>query len=185
MTGSLGGTYSLARSQSDISNSAIRIFLQKVGEYYDEARGFEKFRPTRLQRLELVDWFARECCYCAAEVSAENFTQDHLIPMNKDSLGLHSWGNVVPSCRTCNRDKHKKDWRFFLESKCDGEVLVARRRRIEAFIEEKQYEPDLHISDYATNLYSDVGEVAMTLIKLRYEQAQEAIRALLAGKGSA
>ena len=104
----MGGTNSLARSQSDISNSAIRIFLQRVGEYYDEARGFQKFRPTRLQKQELVDWFARECCYCAAEVSAENFTQDHLIPMNKESLGLPKGGwsllalfgsAVQPSCK--------------------------------------------------------------------------------------
>ncbi len=105
--------------------------------------------------------------------------------MNKDSLGLHAWGNVVPACRPCNRDKHRKDWRAFLQTKCEGDLLLSRQRRIEAFIEEKQYEPDLQIADFADNLYSDVGEVAMTLIDLRFKQAQEAIQALLAGKGAA
>lgn len=44
----------MARSKSDISNSAIRIFLQLVGKFYDEARGFEKFIPTKSQKEELL-----------------------------------------------------------------------------------------------------------------------------------
>ena len=39
----------MARSKSDISNSAIRIFLQDVGRFYDEARGFEPFGPRVAQ----------------------------------------------------------------------------------------------------------------------------------------
>ena len=40
----------MARSKSDISNSAIRIFLQMVGRFYDEARGYAKFVPTKTRR---------------------------------------------------------------------------------------------------------------------------------------
>ncbi len=42
-----------ARSKSDISNSAIRIFLQDVGKFYDQARGFEPFGPRMAQKPEL------------------------------------------------------------------------------------------------------------------------------------
>jgi len=45
---------SVARSKSDIANSTIRIFLQKVGGFYDEARGYEKYVPTRKQKQELL-----------------------------------------------------------------------------------------------------------------------------------
>jgi hypothetical protein len=44
----------MARSKSDISNSAIRIFLQDVGRFYDEARGFEPFGPKVAQKDELL-----------------------------------------------------------------------------------------------------------------------------------
>lgn len=34
------------KTQSDISNSAIRIFLQAVGELHDKKRGQEPFKKT-------------------------------------------------------------------------------------------------------------------------------------------
>jgi hypothetical protein len=34
----------MPRSQSDLSNTAIRIFLQDVGAFYDAERGLEPFR---------------------------------------------------------------------------------------------------------------------------------------------
>ena len=42
-----------------------------------------------------------------------------------------------------------------------------------------KYDPNLNLSKYANNLYEDIGEVAMTLIKLRYKQAEEDIKILL------
>jgi hypothetical protein len=47
----------MALSKSDISNSAIRIFLQDVGKYYDEARGFEPFGPKVVKKDELLEFF--------------------------------------------------------------------------------------------------------------------------------
>src|SRR5438445_8889606 len=40
--------------------------------------------------------------------------QDHLIPTNKTSLGLHAWGNIVPACADCNGKKQGSDWRDFI-----------------------------------------------------------------------
>jgi hypothetical protein len=168
----------MARSKSDISNSAIRIFLQDVGKFYDQARGYEPFVPKVAQKDELLDFFNHECCFCGSTIDKKSLSQDHLIPMNKTSLGLHAWGNVVPCCSPCNNEKQQKPWQQFLEYKSHTKA-PSRVKRIHEFIASKSYDPSLNLHDFADNLYEDVGEVAMTLINLRYQQAQEGIKRLL------
>ena len=168
----------MARSKSDISNSAIRIFLQDVGKFYDEARGFEPFGPKVAQKNELLSHFNYQCCFCGTEIDRKSLSQDHLIPMNKSSLGLHAWGNVVPCCQPCNNEKQQKPWKEFMVSKA-GEYANARIKIIEDFVESKNYDPSLNLHEYADNLYEDIGEVAMTLINLRYKQAENGIKQLL------
>jgi len=170
----------MARSKSDISNSAIRIFLQMVGRFYDEERGYSKFVPNKRQKEELLEFFDHQCCFCGRLIAVDSLSQDHLIPMNKEHLGLHAWGNVVPCCKDCNNDKQHSGWRKFLATQAKGNTLAARRAKIEEFVESRRYDPNLHLHDYAGNLYEDVGSVAMTLIQLRYKQAEDAIRQLLA-----
>jgi hypothetical protein len=52
---------------------------------------------------------------------------------------------------------------------------------IESFAAAKKYDLNLNLHMYADNLYEDVGAVAMTLIQLRYKQAEQKIRAVLGG----
>lgn len=169
----------MPRSKSDIANSAIRIFLQDVGKFYDRARGFEPFGPKKAQKEELLDYFDYSCCFCGIEITAQSLSQDHLIPMNKAFLGLHAWGNVVPCCSPCNNEKQQRPWREFLEGKASGKWAMSRAAKIDKFVVDKQYDPNLDLHEYADNLYQDVGEVAMTLIQLRYKQAEELIQSLL------
>jgi len=169
----------MARSKSDIANSAIRIFLQDVGKFYDQARGFEPFVPKKAQKEELLDYFDHGCCFCGAEITVRSLSQDHLIPMNKASLGLHAWGNVVPCCKPCNNEKQQQPWQEFLAGKASAGRASERIVRIQKFVAEKKYDPNLDLHDSADNLYEDVGEVAMTLIRLRYKQAEERIKSLL------
>ncbi len=168
----------MARSKSDISNSAIRIFLQDVGKFYDEARGLEIFGPKPAQKEELLIYFNYECCFCGTSIDKSTLSQDHLIPMNKTSLGLHAWGNVVPCCRDCNNEKQQKPWELFLRNKA-GESANARIKRIQQFVSSKNYDPNLNLHEYADNLYEDVGQVAMALINLRYKQAEQGIKNIL------
>lgn len=169
----------MARSKSDISNSAIRIFLQDVGRFYDSARGFEPFVPKKVQKQELLDFFEGKCCYCGVDLGAGDFSQDHLIPMNKTGLGLHAWGNVVPCCRPCNNERQSTEWIAFLGTKASGDAFKSRLDRIRGFVKQKGYDPNLNLHRFADNLYEDVGQVALTLIQLRYKQAEEEIRRLL------
>ena len=168
----------MARSKSDISNSAIRIFLQNVGKFYDEARGFKTFGPKVAQKEELLEFFNHQCCFCGILIDKKSLSQDHLIPMNKSSLGLHAWGTVVPCCSQCNNEKQQKPWREFIKLKA-GKNAKKWTERIEEFVKIKKYDPNLNLHEYADNLYEDVGQVAMTLINLRYNQAQEGIKKLL------
>ena len=122
------------------------------------------------QKRELLDYFDQSCCFCGDEIDERTVSQDHLIPMNKASLGLHAWGNVVPCCRPCNNEKQQRPWKEFLAEKAP-EYLEGRTA--------KKYDPNLDLHEYADNLYQDVGEVALTLIQLRYKQAERRIQALL------
>ena len=108
--------------------------------------------------------------------------EDHLVPMNKECLGLHAWGNIVPSCKPCNDVKHFKNWEVYLKTSCgsDAELCELRTGKIRAFLAEFKYEPNLQLQSIANNLYQDVGAVAMTLIDLRFKQADAVIRQIQA-----
>jgi hypothetical protein len=170
----------MAKSKSDISNSAIRIFLQRVGKFYDEARKLDPFVPNKKQKEELLLFFNNECCYCGQQLDLKSLSEDHLIPMNKTYLGLHAWGNVVPCCKACNNQKQQKKWDVFLNDRnADKSLTTRRKEKILHFVKTKEYDPSLNLHAFADNLYEDVGEVAMTLITLRYKQAEEAINAII------
>jgi hypothetical protein len=96
--------------------------------------------------------------------------QDHLIPMNKTSLGLHAWGNVVPACQDCNAQKQGREWHAFLVRRA-GLDAAARYERISQFVAKYKYSPDLtNLRTVAADLYSEVGAVAMTLINTKVKR---------------
>jgi hypothetical protein len=176
-----------SKGKSDISNFAIRAFLQKVGEAYDTARKFEPFKPTIIQWKETLFFFENKCCYCNAILKPNDTTKDHLIPLNKESLGLHAWGNVVPCCGYCNRQKHSQNWNSFLRIRSNTTTYNGRKKKIRAFQRKYHYDPNLqqhtNLRTIAANLYEDVGEVSMTLIGLRYKQAEKEIAKITRSKG--
>ena len=146
----------MATSKSDISNSAIRIFLQNVGKFYDEVRQFDPFVPKVGQKDELLEFFEHKCCYCSEAITRITLSQDHLIPMNKSFLGLHAWGNVVPCCKNCNNEKQQRPWEEFATEKAGNEAKK-RIHKIKEFVFSKKYDPTLNLHEYAGNLYEDVG----------------------------
>jgi hypothetical protein len=60
-----------------------------------------------------------------------------------------------------------------------GRISEAIYSQQAVYLSYTYYDPSLDLHDDAGNLYEDVGEVAMTLINLRYAQAQEKIRRVL------
>jgi len=176
----------MPRSKADIANAAIRMFLQEVGQFYDQARGFIPYRSMAAQKEEILRFFDHRCCYCETEIGSRNMSEDHLVPINKTALGLHCWGNIVPSCKACNEAKHLKSWDAYLSLVCGGdrEALTRRHQKLFDFLATYAYEPNLPLQEIANNLYQDVGEVASTLIRLRLKQAEKIIQQLQSAERS-
>jgi hypothetical protein len=172
------------KGRADVANFALRAFLTKVGHRYDELRGLAPFRPTKNQWFEVVAFFEGACCYCGAALKNDDSTKDHLIPLNKRSLGLHAWGNVVPSCRACNAAKHHGGYEPFLRSRCSETDYASRCANLRKFQEVYRYQPTLALLEIANNLYEDVGTVAMALVDLRYKQADKVLKGMLGKDGA-
>ena len=60
---------------------------------------------------------------------------DHAIPINREYLGEHKLGNLVPACRDCNSRKAGNDYREFLFDETD------RLERIEEHMHKNNYAP--------------------------------------------
>jgi hypothetical protein len=137
----------MARAKSDIANTALRIFLQEMGVAYDVERGLKPYSSARPAKDFTVvrAFFGDRCCYCDVDLGTVRTAQDHLIPMNKTSLGLHAWGNVVPACLDCNARKQAREWHAFLVERA-GQSAAERYRRVTEFV---------------------TSDVAMTLIKAK------------------
>jgi 5-methylcytosine-specific restriction endonuclease McrA len=52
----------------------------------------------------MIKLYKNQCAYCLE--TFEVLEQDHVVPLSKG--GSHSWDNVVPACKPCNRKKHLK-----------------------------------------------------------------------------
>jgi hypothetical protein len=161
----------MARGKADIANTALRIFLQEMGAAYDEERGLTPYNGNRDFRT-VREFFGERCCYCDVDLIAGRPAQDHLVPMNKTSLGLHAWGNVVPACQDCNASKHGREWHAYLVDRA-GASAAERYKRVSDFVQHYRYEPDPNdLRDTAEELYTEVGDIAMTLVKAKIQRVR-------------
>lgn len=48
-------------------------------------------------------WSSGLCFWCRKFVPPTERSEDHVIPVSRG--GIHSIGNIVPACRTCNSEK--------------------------------------------------------------------------------
>ena len=148
-----------------------------VGKFYDEKRGYKPFSKSKKNISELLATFDNQCCFCNESIDDRSISLDHLIPTNKDSLGLNAWGNIVPSCSICNHKKHSKNWEEYIASltNLNSTEKNDNIKRIKKYLKDRNYNPNLELKEIANNLYNDVGAVAQTLINLRYKQAEDKI----------
>ena len=164
----------MPRGRADIANTAVRILLHDMGVAYDEERGLEPFKKTK-HFGEVKAFFGEKCCYCGTDFSpADPAVEDHLVPTNRTDLGLHAWGNIVPACRTCNAEKQGSDWRDFIIQRA-GTAGPERHGRMRAFLEQYRYEPSVDLRAVAAELYDEVGEISMTLIRTKIKRLRAAL----------
>jgi hypothetical protein len=82
---------------------------------------------------------------------------DHAIPINKTKLGEHRLGNVIPSCRKCNKEKHHRDFLEFLGE--DTEKI----EKIKSYMRTRNYIPlgdNRQIKLVIEQAYSEVAPLA-------------------------
>jgi len=103
-------------------NLLVRNILSRLGE--------EQFSAAHWE--DVVTDFGNVCAYCGAEGA---LAMDHVIPINKQALGEHRLGNLVPACRSCNAKKSEQDFREFL---ADDPARIAA---IEAHMAKHAYTP--------------------------------------------
>lgn len=112
------------------------------------------------------------CCYRDVSFDEAQAVQDHLVPMNKTDLGLHAWGNIVPACRDCNAKKQGRDWREFIIERAAAHASE-RHARVKDYLKTHSYEPALELREVAEELYEEVGDIAMTLIKAKTKRIRK------------
>ena len=81
---------------------------------------------------ETKSYFGHKCAYCGEE---KNLIMEHAIPINKEKLGEHRLGNLIPSCKECNNLKHYSHFEEFLADQPE------RLGRIQSYMEDKRYTP--------------------------------------------
>lgn len=67
-----------------------------------------KKEREKAQKLKKSQWWLTQlnrgiCHYCQKKFQARELTMDHVVPIARG--GTSAPGNIVPSCRDCNRDK--------------------------------------------------------------------------------
>lgn len=158
----------MAKGKADISNLAIRILLQEMGKKYDSKRELPPWSKKYFP--EVMAYFDNKCCYCGTD--RKKLHGDHLVPINRSSLGLDAWGNVLPACQDCNSSKQSSDWVEFLQQKSDEEFQM-RHDRIQSFVAKYDYSPSVEpIRVAVEELYDEAGAIVLELIRLKLKRIE-------------
>ena len=154
---------------ADAANTAVRAYLTKVGEAYlkrtfNTASGKGKADWEHIRDVI----FQKKCAYCnRSDVTLEI---EHLIMFNRKEYGLHHPGNIVPSCKKCNKRGRDGEGEYFtwkeqLQEICNdsdaGSEYNSRKKKILEHMKNKKY-PNLTneekhaIGVVASKLYNDI-----------------------------
>lgn len=101
----------------DVQNSLVRVILWKIGEPPTSDYRLQAAKPAA------IAYFGGYCAYFSQRPPVDF---DHAIPINRDHLGQHCIGNLIPSCAECNAEKGRWDFRVFLRDKPDGGQRIAK-----------------------------------------------------------
>ena len=64
-------------------------------------------RRRKAEKAALLSKLGGFCAYCGVD---NPVTIDHVIPQCRAPNLKHYWGNLVPSCPSCNGAKSDRDW---------------------------------------------------------------------------
>lgn len=128
-------------TSSDSSNTAVRAFLTKVGEYYwGESFNTGSGKGKQVWN-DIKKYFDNTFAYCGSD---DKLQIEHLLMFNRSECGLHHPGNVVPCCNKCNKRTKKADgtynsWIEHLVNVCPKKDIEKNKLKIEYHIYNSKY----------------------------------------------
>ena len=71
----------------------------------------------KINRQSVLDKYNSRCAYCGCDINLKSMQVDHFIPQ-RDNLKytkeqIHSFDNLMPSCRSCNNYKSDNSLEIF------------------------------------------------------------------------
>ena len=102
--------------------------------------------------------------------------EEHLVAINRVSVGLHAWGNIVPACKPCNDIKRDKAWSEHPLLDHD------RRQRIVDYVADHKYNPEVtELRTVLERLYSLSDSQTRALVEFGLVASRPYIAGLHAG----
>ena len=123
--------------------------------------GHESF--NRNDWNESKAFFSHHCAYCGTKTKLEI---DYAVPINRQSLGEHRLGNLVPACSLCNREKGGRSFTDFLEND------EYRIEKIKEYMDCKNYVPlenNEQVKMILDMAYNEISQVSERYIKILNE----------------
>lgn len=77
----------------------------------------------------------------------------------------------MPSCSECNAIKQGRPWHEVVAERA-GPAAAERYQRIKEFVDHYGYEPPFDLRKATADLYAEVGNVAMALIRTKIERVK-------------
>lgn len=148
-------------THSPSANSVVRSMLKYWGTQHETY----KLKTKTEYKNEIALFFNNQCAYCF-----DSFVVwDHVIPMSRESCGLHVWANLVPCCRACNSKKLDKNLISFFE---ELEITKAERNKrlkkisdhVKNYGGEKVASLPKKQRDYVNASYDEVNKLASKII---------------------
>ena len=93
-------------------NDLVRNLLGRLGDHSFTKGDWERVRN---------ETFGGRCAYCGNDGKLE---MEHVVPINKEKMGEHHLGNLVPACKACNSRKDDADYGEFLGERTDRKQLI-------------------------------------------------------------
>lgn len=131
-------------------NLLVRNILSNLG---NESFSEDDWKQTKL-------YFSNKCAYCNEET---DLLIEHAIPINKERLGEHRLGNIIPSCSKCNSLKANKDYKEYLLENTEA------IKKIEEYMESRNYIPlenNEQMKKILNMAYQEVASVAERYITI-------------------
>ena len=142
-----------------------RMILNRVSYHLCHNSKMEVFSPKQWKE-DAEKYFGKgRCAYCGKLASL--LEREHVIPINRKTLGLRHNGNIVPACSDCNKGKRSfdKQDRGYVEF-CKQKGYLTGLTNIRKYQKDKSYKSLVEdeakkkrIEELIRNAHSDIADI--------------------------